>query len=498
MDSLFIKLSDLLGGQVAPDHLKLAFAILSTYPSALIFKKIQSVSIKHLFSILYTSYIMLFLLKLYDGFIHVSAISILSFSLLKYLKDSYSNIAWINFIFVMLSMSICHIGRQLKGIEGDTQLDYSGAMMIITIKLSSYGFSRMDGYSPRQATTKSTSSISTHAEKMKIVNEPTLLQYFGWVFFFGGFLAGPSCEYMDYIHFVETPTPENQGTSSVPSSSWLPALRRLGKSLIFMAIIVSLGSRFNYFEALKPEWSYLPFWKKVLFIQLSGFLTRCKYYCIWYLSEGACILSGFGFHGLDSKGKPRWDRLNNVNVLDCEFAQSYKQLSENWNIGANHWLRHYVYLRFQQLHPKNSIGTTLKTYIVSSMWHGFHPGFYFFFIIAAILQLMARQVRRTIRPLFISAVDQTPIRYWKAFYDVCTWIASIGFLNMLVPCFDLLYVTRIMYVWRQVYYCHFILMVVGSLLFWVMKPQLLRLQKKRLSAMQQQQEVDSLGVKKRL
>lgn len=109
-----------------------------------------------------------------------------------------------------------------------------------------------------------------------------------------------------------------------------------------------------------------------MFIQLAAFLTRCKYYFIWYLSEGASILSGFGFNGV-ADGEPQWDKLNNVNVLDCELAQSYKQLSENWNIGANHWLRHYVYLRFN---PPGSTSTTLKTYIVSSMWHGFHPGFY--------------------------------------------------------------------------------------------------------------------------
>jgi lysophospholipid acyltransferase len=112
---------------------------------------------------------------------------------------------------------------------------------------------------------------------------------------------------------------------------------------------------------------------RMFFIQLSAFLTRCKYYCIWYLSEGACILSGFGFNGFDQEKKPTFNRLTNVNVLACEGAQSYKQLSENWNIGANHWLRHYVYLRFN---PPGSAVSTLKTYIVSSMWHGFHPGFY--------------------------------------------------------------------------------------------------------------------------
>lgn len=112
---------------------------------------------------------------------------------------------------------------------------------------------------------------------------------------------------------------------------------------------------------------------RMFFIQLSAILTRCKYYSVWYLAEGACILSGFGFNGYDRDGHPLWNKLTNVNVLSCEFAQSYKMLTENWNIGANHWLRHYVYLRFN---PPGTLSTTLKTYIVSSLWHGFHPGFY--------------------------------------------------------------------------------------------------------------------------
>lgn len=101
MDSLFIKLSHLLGGHVAPDHLKLAFSILSTYPSAILFKHIPSTSIKHVFSIVYTTFIMLSVLRLYDGYIHAFAISLFSYFFMK-----YTNSAWTNFIVVMASMCV--------------------------------------------------------------------------------------------------------------------------------------------------------------------------------------------------------------------------------------------------------------------------------------------------------------------------------------------------------------------------------------------------------
>lgn len=104
MDEFFNKFSLLLGGNVAPDHLKLAFSIISTYPCAVLFKRIETKWIKHLFSILYTSCIMLFVLRLYDGYIHIVSIGLISYLLMKYYQGPKAE--WINFTLVMVSMSI--------------------------------------------------------------------------------------------------------------------------------------------------------------------------------------------------------------------------------------------------------------------------------------------------------------------------------------------------------------------------------------------------------
>lgn len=114
-----------------------------------------------------------------------------------------------------------------------------------------------------------------------------------------------------------------------------------------------------------------------------------------------------------------------------------------------------------------------------------------FFLTASVLQIIARQVRRTVRPLFLT-VDGQPIKYWKSLYDVSTWVVSMGLLNMLVPCFDLLYIPKVMHIWRQVYYCHFIFVAVGCAFFFVSKPYLKAVQKRRV----QVNQVDSLQVKK--
>lgn len=104
MEGFFIKASHMLGDNVAPDHIKLAFSIVSTYPCALLFKRIETKWIKHVFSIVYSTTVMLSILKLYDGFLHITAIGLLSFLLMKYYHGP--NAAWINFTFVMASMSI--------------------------------------------------------------------------------------------------------------------------------------------------------------------------------------------------------------------------------------------------------------------------------------------------------------------------------------------------------------------------------------------------------
>lgn len=150
----------------------------------------------------------------------------------------------------MWFFSCSHIGRQLKGREGDTELDYSGALMIITIKLSSYGFNVLDG-----RVTTNESQLTDHTRQMKIVGYPTLLQYFGWLFYFAGFLAGPSCEYMDYIRLTEE-------KRIAPLNEWYPALRQFCRSFLFIAGLVFFAPTFNYFQALSPAWSQKSFWYK--------------------------------------------------------------------------------------------------------------------------------------------------------------------------------------------------------------------------------------------
>lgn len=118
------------------------------------------------------------------------------------------------------------------------------------------------------------------------------------------------------------------------------------------------------------------YFNRLIYLQVAAFTSRCKYYVAWFLSEAACVLCGFGFNGYDASGKARWDRFTNIYVAKCEFSQSIKEMLDHWNIGANRWLRYYVYMRITPPGQTGGASSTLVTYAVSALWHGFYPGYY--------------------------------------------------------------------------------------------------------------------------
>ncbi|KAI9261139.1 MBOAT, membrane-bound O-acyltransferase family-domain-containing protein [Sporodiniella umbellata] len=456
MNQLLKEASKLLGGEIAPDHLKLALVILFTYPSAVLFKRLPSASLKHAFSIAYTTLVMLSVLQFFQGYIHIVATSIASYIFMK-----YTSYARLNFVFVMISMFISHHTRAKKSYFGDTVLDYSGAMMILTIKLTSFGFNVMDG---RLAQTK---KLSEHDEKMKLTEYPSLVQYFGWIFFFSGFFTGPTIEYMDYVRFTET---------RVQTKTWTHSGMRLAKSLVFVLALVYLAPDYNYFESIRTPWDWQSLSTKILSLQLTAVLIRSKYYAIWYMTEGASIMAGLGFKGYDGQGQPIWNKTTNARVLSCEFAQSLKELTENWNIGANHWLRHYVYLRFDR---PGSVYSTMMTYVISALWHGFDLGFYVFFVVGSVLQIVGRQVRKSIRPLSMN-IDGQPNTYLKPVYNVCTWAVTMGILNLLVPCFDVPSLKTVYVIWYRINFIHLKVIAAGTAVLILLMPVTSYIQKKRL------------------
>ena len=110
--------------------------------------------------------------------------------------------------------------------------------------------------------------------------------------------------------------------------------------------------------------------RRILILQIAGFVERSKYYGVWILTEGACILTGLGFTGYGSSGVPTWNGAANVDVWRFEVPENFRVLADSWNIKTNVWLRECVYKRVTPKGKKPGFKSSMLTYLTSAIWVG--------------------------------------------------------------------------------------------------------------------------------
>lgn len=76
-------------------------------------------------------------------------------------------------------------------------LDFTGPQMLITIKLSTFAFDIYDGMKGNGK------ELSEYQKKMCLERIPTPLEYYGYIYFFAGFLSGPAFNLKEYLSFID-------------------------------------------------------------------------------------------------------------------------------------------------------------------------------------------------------------------------------------------------------------------------------------------------------
>ena len=187
-----------------------------------------------------------------------------------------------------------------------------------------------------------------------------------------------------------TKGPPTRKKRRIPRSG-TPAMIKAIIGLAWIFLFLKFSAWYNAELVLGDQYLQYGFLRRVWILEMFGFTTRLKYYGVWSLTEGACILSGLGYNGLDPKTSvPRWNRLQNVNPWGIESAQNSRAYLENWNINTNNWLRNYMYLRVTPKGKKPGFRASLATFVTSAFWHGFYPGYYLAFLLAAFVQTVAK------------------------------------------------------------------------------------------------------------
>jgi lysophospholipid acyltransferase len=389
--------------------------------------------------------------------LHLFGTALVAYALFALLPRERSVVVVVVGVFVYL-VFVCHLYQMLTAYM-IYKLDFTGSQMLLTLKLSALAFNLYDGRKGADD-----SAFDAHQRRYRLAQLPDLLTYFSFVFCYLGFYTGPIVEFRDFNEF-------NDGTlfAALPdrkptSGRYIAAAKAFVTAIVCAGFLQTLGARYPRAFVLSDEYSAMPLIQRAVIMWVYSIAMRMPYYFGWKLSEGSGIISGLGFSGLDKNGEPEYQRCTNCHVWQVESAQNIKTVTDGWNLGTDHWLKHYVYTRVKLTRFKNyDVAATLT---VSAVWHGLYPGYYLSFLTAAIVIQVARLGRRVCRPYFVTADDKP--KPTKPLYDALTFIGHQFVFNYTMVPFVMLSFTDGIAFWSSLIFSGHILMIAGYVLFTVL------------------------------
>ncbi|KAG1671951.1 Membrane-bound O-acyltransferase domain-containing protein 2 [Nymphon striatum] len=376
----------------------------------------------------------------------------------------------------LLYLSSMHMQRQFYS-YGSYTLDVTGPLMIVTQRVTSLAFNIHDGYTEvdgkltkvqeRLAVRNKLSSLFLFLLQENSFTSGVLQLHFPlpgideWSF---NSLCG-ICKFYEWYKFFKCEYDESMfnesalldGSVKEPSAKY-PVLCKLFISFIFLLIIIFIQPEFpSEFLCADDFTNHSYLWIMGYLVVFTN-VVRFKYYFAWYLSEAVCNASGLGFNGYDENNNPKWNGVSNVDIYGCEFSPNLRGVLSCWNVSTQTWLKRYCYERV----PHHKI---LITYVLSSVWHGFYPGYYLTFITGALFTETARVIRRHVRPLFQGN------KFSVKFYDIVTILTTRVIVAYMGFSFIILHFVAIMKIYMSLYFSLHILAIIAYLILPVLLPQ---------------------------
>jgi len=221
---------------------------------------------------------------------------------------------------------------------------------------------------------------------------------------------------------------------------------------------------------------------KMFYMMPIFFNFRMRIYAGFTLSECACIMAGLGAYPSSSEPRPgqgptlpdnlegpdqadsvNFETVHNIDEWATDFVPSMREALRCWNMTVQHWLVVVVYKRF----PVKSLRTVMVM-LVSSVWHGVHPGYYLSLGSVPLCLLVEDFYKRLVRSRLSDS--------GKAAYDWVSWFVRMRWFDYLGMGFLLLRVDATLAYWSGVYYVgHLSLPVFYVLGLVVVKPVMDRL-----------------------
>uniref|UniRef100_A0A8C8A0P0 Membrane bound O-acyltransferase domain containing 1 n=1 Tax=Oryzias sinensis TaxID=183150 RepID=A0A8C8A0P0_9TELE len=345
---------------------------------------------------------------------------------------------WYSMVTAMGYLTVCQVSRVFIFNYGVLSTDFSGPLMMVTQRITTLVFQLHD---------ECNLSLTFQT------NRPSLIEYLSYNLNFLSILVGPCSNYRDYIDFIEGrhisrrlkqhsgSCNGHNGYDKTPDPSPLNAVCRkllvcCGCMLTFLIVTRSLPIKYN----VEPDFvNNAHFLTRLTYAFFSIQAARPKFYFAWTLADAVNNAAGYGFLGIDENGKPSWDLVSNLNIVGIETATSFKTFIDNWNIRTGVWLKTVCYDRA----PKHRLALT---FILSALWHGVYPGYYFTFLTAIPITMAARAIRKRVRHHFLNS------KGLKLGYDIVTWAATQLAICYTVMPFLLLSIDQTLIYYRSMYF----------------------------------------------
>ncbi|BFU20997.1 membrane-bound O-acyltransferase family protein [Entamoeba histolytica HM-1:IMSS-B] len=379
-----------------------------------------------------------------------------------YIAKTYPTriMATITTIVLILHLACIHLYKILHtGVVYN--LSFSTVHMMYVIKFSTFVWSVVDAH-------ENNIKLCEHRKQMMIKTYPSLLEFFGYTFFFPGIFSGPSLEYIDYIKFITLEQfknyPKDKMEGDVPQIPMKMFYKRIGLGITFYMLVWAI----SIFEPLLADYYFLEapeshgFFFKMFAIWYTGEMALTKYIGTWYVADAMSIIGGFGFTTIKN-GKEIWDKFTNIDFPVFYLSTSFRNSIVLWNRYVQNWLSNYIYLNLEG--TKLDAFKTVITNLVSAFWHGFLPGYYISFGTLALHTELSKLIYKKLTPYiaYLTKNNNKMMTLWNIFliiftnlsikYNFCpffmmTFKASWEMFKQTYFCFHL--IALVLFIWLTV------------------------------------------------
>lgn len=299
--------------------------------------------------------------------IHSAASIFITWLVLKLIPNRTVSAA-IVFFGNMAHLLTCYFLYSSEGYD----LDFTTAQCVLTLRLISLGFDYLDGSKPN----------AQSDQKLNGLKElPSLLEVFGFGYFFGSFLTGPQFTFRHYKDFVTLDLFKKPGLEKSGTLPPLPVnytLRCIGLGVLYLLLNAVGDIFFSPYLIIKPSFMEYSFFYRLFYATMSMKITLWKYLGVWLLAEGACVLSGIGFKEYKDS-EIVWNGLSNVNPWLFETTPTLRGIVESFNINTNDWVKRYIFKRLIFLNNKTL--SSFGALFFLAIWHGFAIGYFTCFLL---------------------------------------------------------------------------------------------------------------------